>query len=200
MQKPEGYDQAQAMGDFVPIDLGGHYAKIIKVEETQSEKGKDMIIVGYDFCDPDKQAGYFQRAYSNDDRDDKKWPYAGRKYIMVNDYQDPKKTSRSFKTFCTCVEKSNGMEIKWGVNNWGAQFAGKKVGVVFGEEESEYDGKVTMRRLPRYFCKTESVSEVSIPNPKYLDGNAGPRQQAPVQQTDDGFMNIPEGADEEIPF
>ena len=47
MQKPSGYDEAQASGEFIPIELGGHYATIKQVTETQSKGGRDMIVVLY---------------------------------------------------------------------------------------------------------------------------------------------------------
>ena len=42
MQKPSGYDEAQASGEFIPIEIGGHYATIKQVTETQSKGGRDM--------------------------------------------------------------------------------------------------------------------------------------------------------------
>lgn len=201
MQKPSGYDEAQAGGEFTPVDLGGHYAIIKQVSERQSSTGKDMIVVLYDFTSPDKQEGFFSKQFNNDDRPDKKWPFAGTKYIMVNDYNDPNKTSRAFKTFCTCVEKSNNYQIAWGGNAWAQQFKNKFVGVVFGEEESEYDGKIRMRRVPKWFCNTNKVKDQQIPAPKYLNG-VGPAQNQQNTSTEsaDPFLNIPEGIDEEIPF
>lgn len=201
MQKPSGYDEAQAGGEFTPVDLGGHYAIIKQVSERQSSTGKDMIVVLYDFTSPDKQEGFFSKQFNNDDRPEKKWPFAGTKYIMVNDYNDPNKTSRAFKTFCTCVEKSNNYKIAWGGNAWAQQFKNKFVGVVFGEEESEYDGKIRMRRVPKWFCTTDKVKDQSIPAPKYLNG-VGPAQNQQNTSTEsaDPFLNIPEGIDEEIPF
>lgn len=197
MNKPNGYDEAKASGEYIPIDLGGHYCEVKQVSETQSSTGKSMIVVLFDFCSPDKQAGYFSKIFQEDDRSDKKWPFAGSKYIMVNDYNDPEKTSRQFKTFCTCIEKSNNYEIKWGGNDWAKQFKGKKIGTVYGEEENEYDGKTFMRPVPKWFCKSDAVPDQRIPEPKYLSRN---KPAATQPQGSDDFMNIPEGAGEEIPF
>lgn len=202
MNKPSGYDEAQAGGEFIPIELGGHYAVVKQVAERQSSTGKDMIVVLFDFCKPDAQEGYFATQFANDERDDKKWPFAGSKYIIVNDYNDPNKTSKQFKTFCTCIEKSNNYQISWGGNSWAQQFKGKKIGVVFGEEENEYDGKIRMRRNLRWFCSLDRVADAKIPQTKYLNGS-GPADQPQANTTGgaiDGFLNIPDGMDEEIPF
>lgn len=198
MQKPAGYDQAQAQGEFTPVELGGHYAIIKQVTETKSSTGKDMIVVLIDFAGNDKQAGYFSKLFANDSRDDKKWPFSGTKYVIVNDYEDANKTSRAFKTFCACFEKSNGCSVQWGGADWGKQFKGKKIGVVYGEEEHEWDGRTTMRHVLKWFCGADAVDGASIPEPKYLSKAAA---AAPAQRPDaDGFLSVPEGVDEEIPF
>lgn len=201
MQKPTGYDEARESGEFTPVEVGGHYAVVKQVTETQSSTGKDMIVVLFDFCPPDKQAGYHTAAFEGDTRDTRKWPFNGSKYIMVSDYNDPNKTSRAFKTFCSCIEKSNNYTVQWGGANWGKQFNGKKIGVVYGHEEHEYEGKVSMRSVPKWFCSWDAVSSARIPDPKYLPGHSAPASgTAPAQNN--GFMDIPATAkeDEGIPF
>ena len=194
MNKPSGYDDVQVGGGFTPVDLGGHYCQIKQVAERKSSTGKDMIVVVFDFVKPDAQEGYFMEQFKNDVREDKKWPFAGSKYIMVNDYQEPSKTSRQFKSFCTCVENSNSCQIQWGGSDWAAQFKGKKIGAVYGEEEHEYDGKVSKRRLVRYFCSLDAVKDAKIPEAKLLKNVSRPAAN------DTSFVNIPEGTEEEIPF
>lgn len=168
MLKPNGYDAAQVSGEYVPVTPGGHYCMIKKVEETQTKNGAPMIVVYFDFSGRDMQSDYFAKQYNEDTREDKNWPFAGRKYVMVNDFNDSSKTSRQFKTFCSCVEKSNqNFMVQWG-DDWGAQFAGKQIGIVFGREEQEYNGKVSMRCLPRYFCKVDAVESARVPEEKLL--------------------------------
>lgn len=198
MQKPNGYDETRASGEFTPIALGGHYAVVKQLTEQQSSTGKNMIVVLFDFCKPDQQEGYFTQQFENDDRPEKKWPFAGKKYVMVNDYNDPNKTSRNFKSFCSCIEKSNNFQITWGGDNWAAQFKGKKIGVVFGEEENEYEGRITMRHVPKWFCTFDSVKDAKIPAAKYVDRGTASASASNID--DKSFVNVPEGVDEEIPF
>lgn len=197
MQKPTGYDEANA-GGFTPVELGGHTAVIKQVSEKESSTGKAMIVVLFDFDQADKQKGYFNEIYQSYDNESKKWPFTGSKYIMVHDYNDPKKTSRNFKSFITTVEKSNNVKVTWGGANWGKQFVGKKIGVVYGAEEHEYDGRITTRHVPKWFCMYEKAKDASIPAPKLL-----PKPAAPAETLDseiDGFLSIPDGTEEEIPF
>lgn len=198
MNKPSGYDEARVSGEFVQPELGGHYCKIVQVSETKSKNGKDQIVVLFDFSPEDKQPGLFKSMFDNDTKtgSEKKWPFAGSKWIMVNDYQDSSKTSSQFKTFCNCIEKSNNCEIEWGGSNWAQQFKGKKIGAVYGEEENEYNGRTFMRNALRWFCQIDAVKDAKIPNPRYLDPDKARRNT----HVSNDFMNIPDDVEEQIPF
>ena len=193
MQKPDSYDEVQIGGDFTPAELGGHHMIIKGVREEKSSTGKDMLVVAFDFAKNDKQPNYFSDLFEKDIRPDKKWNYAGTKYIMVNDYQDNSKVSKDFKRFITSFEKSNDCECKWG-KDFAKQFSGKKIGGVFGIVEDEYNGKVSQKHLLRWFCSDDRVDSVEVPTPKLLNTNNAPAS------SDNGFVNVPDGAEEMIPF
>ena len=193
MNKPNNYEETQAQGDFTPVELGGHKLIIKQVSETKSKSQKDMIVVLFDFAPDDKQPGYFTEQFKNDIRPEKKWPNQATQYILTED-QDGK-CSRSFKTFTSCVEHSNtGFVTQWG-DNFGAQFKGKKIGGVFGIVEEEYNGECKKKRKMRWFISIDKVADAQVPDEKLLSGT-------PVNNVadKDGFMNIPDGIDEELPF
>ena len=192
MQKPKSYDEVPVGGDFTPIILGGHHAVIKSVKEQKSSTGKDMVVVAIDFAKNDSQPGYFKEQFDKDTRSEKKWPYQAVQYIVTEDYEG--KCSRSFKGFITAFEKSNKTETNWG-DKFVDQFKNKKIGVVYGEVEEEYNGEIKTRRRIRWFCEDAKVDEASVPDKKYFNGSA-----APAASKDDGFVNVPEGSDEEIPF
>lgn len=193
MQKPNNYDNVQASGDFTPVTPGGHHLIIKKVEESKTKTDKDMIIVAFDMAAGDKQPNYFSDMFANDIRPDKKWPRSGRQYIVATDNEG--NTSRSFKTFITCVEKSNnGFRTEWG-DGFAAQFKGKRIGGVFGIVENEYQGKVTKHTELRWFCEDTKADNAKVPDPKLLP-NSNVTVAAP---SSDGFMNIT-GDEDEIPF
>lgn len=191
MQKPAGYDEVQ-VGEFTPAELGGHHMIIKAVKEQESKTGKPMIVVAFDFAKNDKQPGYFSEQFDKDIRPDKKWPANGTNYIMTMDYQDPSKTSKSFKSFITSFERSNNVTAIWG-DKFCDQFKGKKIGGVFGIVEEEYNGKVSKRHKLRWFCDDNKADSAPIPDEKLLNTSSG-------ASSSEEFMNIPEGSDEEIPF
>lgn len=189
MKKPNSYDEVQA--EYTPIELGGHFAVIKKLEETTSKNGKPMIKVAIDFDKNDKQPNYFMDSFKADTRQDKKWPYLGTQYIMSEDQNG--QCSRSFKAFITSVEKSNNAECEWG-NNFAKWFTGKKVGVVYGENEEEYNGEFKTRHRIRFFCEYSKADSMPIPDKRFANNNNAPK----TNNTD--FVNVPDGSDEEIPF
>lgn len=191
MQKPQGYEETKVGGDFTPIELGGHHAIIKDVKEQKSQTGKNMIVVAIDFAKNDKQPNYFMESFENDIRPDKKWPFQAVQYIVVEDAEG--KTTRNFKSFITAFEKSNGCEAVWG-ESFCKQFKGKKIGVVYGNIEEEYNGERKMRRRIRWFCEDAAVDTAKIPDDKLL---GTPNKNVPRS---DGFMNVSNSADEEIPF
>ena len=110
--------------------------------------------------------------------------------------------SRSFKTFLTCVEHSNnGFETQWG-DNFGQQFKNKLVGGVFGIQMDFYNGRELEKRILRWFVSQNGVEEAGIPMETETQAyknhiNGYPQGSTPAG---DGFMNIPDGIDEELPF
>ena len=190
MKMPNNYEQTKIGSDYTPVSLGGHHLIIKKVEETKSKTGKEMLKVYFDMASNDSQPEFFTNEFRNDIRPDKKWPRNGTAYILIEDNDG--NCSRNFKRFMTSFEHSNNCESVWG-DKFANQFKDKKIGGIFGEVENEYNGKVTMRHELRWFCSDDKADEASIPAPKYL-----PNKNTP--STDDSFMNIPEGAADDLPF
>ena len=192
MQKPNGYDEVQIGGDFIPPEPGGHHMIIKGVREEKSKSGKDMIVVAFDFAKNDKQPNYFSEQFEKDIRPEKKWPAAGTQYILTMDAKDSNKTSKSFKSFITSFERSNGCEAVWG-DKFCAQFKNKKIGGVFGQVEEEYNGEVKKRVRLRWFCEDGKADQQEIPTFKPLNGSSS-------GSSDNSFVNVPDSVAEEIPF
>ena len=193
MQKPNSFDEVNAGGEFTPIALGGHHAVIMSVKEQKSSTGKDMIVVALDFAKNDSQPGYFKAQFDNDTRLEKKWPYQGVQYIVTEDNEG--KCSRSFKGFITSFERSNNVTTNWG-DKFCNQFKNKKIGVVYGEVEEEYNGEIKTRHRIRWFCEDAKADSQNVPDKKYYTGTI----YKPVDDKNEEFMKVPENADEEIPF
>ena len=203
MNKPNAYDETQAGGEFIPVELGGHKMVIKSVTEMKSRTNKDKIKVEFDFAEDDKQPGYFSEQFANDIRPDKKWPNQATQYMLTEDAEG--KCTRNFKTFTTCAEHSNaGFSVQWG-DKFCQCFKGKKIGGVFGEQMDYYNGEEKKKRVLRWFVSLDKVADATIPDmsetksyKEYKQGVGMPNYGTPG---DDGFMNIPDNIDDsELPF
>ena len=102
------------------------------------------------------------------------------------------RTSKKFKQFCTSIERSNNSQIEWGAK-FEQSIVGKVVGGVFGEEEYlDTANNVKTARKLFWFRSVDGIQDVNVPNKRTLEGTG---TSAP-----DGFVNIPEGIDEDLPF
>lgn len=188
MEKPKFYEEAQVLGEFTPINLGGHKLVIMKVEEVTANNGNQYLKISFDTAKDDVQPSYYSNAYKSDTRDNKKW--SGVTTVFPTDKDG--KTSKSFKTFCTAVEHSNsGFKMVWGDQFCNA-LKGKAVGGVFGEEEYVgNDGTIKTARKLFWFRGIDKVMDAEIPAKRTVE---------PQPASNDGFMNIPDSIDNELPF
>ena len=189
MLKPNNFDETKVGGQYTPISVGGHHMIIKQVSETTSSSGKPQIVVLMDTAKGDSQPEFFSAEFANDIRPNKKWPYAGTKWINTEDKDG--NCSKMFKSFVTAFEKSNGVEAVWG-DGFTKQFKNKKIGAVYGEVENEYNGKTSMRHEFRFFCEDAKVDGAKIPDPFYLD------KKTSGTSTVDDFLNV--SGDADIPF
>ena len=186
-----------------------YYEKVLKIGfqgiikevlEMKSKTNKDMIRVSFDFAQNDSQPGYFEKAFRDDIRPDKKWPANGTTYILTEDQNGD--CSKSFKTFITSVEKSNpGFTVNWG-DGFAECFKNKLAGAVFGVVNDYYNGRNIAKHQLRWFRSAEGVKDADIPaeieTKAYKDNNGVSAATPPIGS--DGFMDIPDGIDEELPF
>lgn len=192
MIKPNNYENVST-GDFTPVTPGGHHLIIKQVKEAKSKSGKDMLVVAVDMAPNDSQPKYFSKLFEEDTRPDKKWPHAGTIYVVSTDANG--QCSRNFKTFITSFEKSNGVQTTWGDGAaFTNQFAGKKIGGVYGRIEEEYNGERKLRCLHRWFCEDSKVDSTKAPADKLLDQGAAP---VPAGNAPIGFTPVEV---DEIPF
>ena len=183
--KPQGYDEVEAGGgDYTPIELGGHKL-IVKAIEEVNKGNYNYLRVSFDTAPDDVQPNYYAEQYRKDTRDTKKW--GGVSTIFPTDREG--KTSKTFKQFCTSIEKSNNSTIKWGTE-FEASIVGKYVGGVFGEEEYyNSNGDIKTARKLFWWRSTEGVKDATIPDKRTVE-----------REAKDEFMEVPAGLEDDLPF
>ena len=167
--KPKTYDEISINEEFEKLELGGHKGIIIKVEEYTSDfSGKTSLKVYVDTASDDKQPEYFKKQYENDTRIDRKYPNGAIKYVPLGEEENQVKM---LKSFLTCVENSNtNYTYDW--NKEVDQLKGKKIGLIFGQEEyTSQDGTTKLATKLNQFRSIDKVDNVQIPKIKMLDGS-----------------------------
>lgn len=190
IQRFGDYETTQAYGDFQKLPKGGYELKIYNVKQESGNYGA-YLVISFDI-----EAGdyyhYYAKDYKNQQSEEKKW--RGKYLLNVpNDDGSDKDnwTKRRFKTFTTALEDSNpGYHFDWDEQ----KFKNKVIGGLFNEREFEAsNGEVKRATNLAAVCSIEKIrsGDYTIPEDKLL-------KKATASTS--GFMDIPEGAGEELPF
>ena len=206
IQKGSDYEQTAEFGSgFKTLPKGGYVCKIAKAEETTDKNGRVMVHLAFDIAEGEYQ-GYFMNLFQTRKKKaqaqfgDVKWPFEGQSWIGVNDYEDPTKTSRNFKGLCTALEDS-GIQV-WNGNQFNMQaLAGASVGVVYQNQEKEYQGKRYWRSVPWSFRSVEAIrtDDYFVPDDKPLADTASSGSASTGYQPS-GIPGFQAVTDNDIPF
>ena len=191
MIKPADFDQVQAFGEFIPLELGGHILIIKKVKVETLESGKEMVKVAFDTHTSDKQPNYYSNQFNNNTNQDKKWQGVKIEWPFKNDGG----TNPFFKKFTDALAASNkNFKLEWdeqeGVNTkFEASFKGMLVGGVFGREEYLYNGQVKSSIKCFEFRSVEAIKAgVEVPKDKIASCSSVAQDDLiPVDDGDEPF-------------
>lgn len=162
--KARDYEQTTAFGQggFKVLPKGGYICRILQAEEMADRNGNPMVHIAFDICDGE-YTGYFMNLFqsrkkSSDNPLNVKFPFNGQMWIATNDYEDPNKTNRKFKGFCTALEDS-GTEVWDARGNFLLEnLKNAELGIVFQNVESEYNGKTRWESVP-WGCRSVEAIE-----------------------------------------
>ena len=180
MKKFSGYSETEARDftQYEKIEVGGHYCKIldVKIEEIQGKNGKfEQLLIKFDTDENDKQPRYYSTRYKQDvekDATKAKWKGYYKIFIPKDDgTEQDEKSKVNFKTFITCIEKSNS-GYDWEKSDWNEKtLVGKKFVGVFGIEEfTNLAGELVWATKCRFVRSTDSdLEKVGIPKVRLID-------------------------------
>jgi len=196
--KPQGYDDAQAFtGEFVSLPAGCYVCTIKQVSTGQSQSGRNQVAVLFDIAEGEYKEFYdkqFKAAKTQGS--DAKWKGVYKQIVDGSSLP-------FFKGLMTSIEKSNqGFQFPWGQEGNEKTLVGKKFGAIMGREEFKTEeGEKRMATKVVQVRSLDGLKDAKVPEDKLLDDNAMPPASPQYGPADkDGFMNIPEGIDEELPF
>lgn len=206
IRKPEGYDQAQAYtGESMQLPAGCYVCIVKQAQQTESRNGRPQLAVLYDIAEGD-QKGFYQAQFNNAKKmsSDAKWKGVYKQVMDGNSVP-------FLKGLITSIEKSNNYQFPWNLEGNEKSLVGKKFGAVMGRREF-----LTQDNEKRFVTEIfqvrslEGLKDAKTPEDKLLSDDDQERyeeSQRPAAQPSndpalakDGFMNIPDGIDEELPF
>ena len=195
MKKFEKFDTAKIKtgGLFDPLPKGAYVIKIIKaVEEQNRNTDGSHLKIAFDIAEGE-YADYYKKQFDANVSEDKHWPYDGVYNLTVPDDNSPQWMIDNFGTFVSMLEESNdGYHWDWDEKKW----KGLVIGALFRNEQSENNGNVYDHTRPHWFRSAQSVRDGKIgrlPKDKLIASVAS-------SSSPDTFMNVPDGAADDIPF
>lgn len=193
MKAFNGYNETQAYTDGMKLPPNGYVLKILNVKIEDGKNGNsDQMVISYD-VEEGEFKGFYQKQYSSQTSEDKKWKGSTRLWLPKDDGSESDEwTKRKFKTFIVSVEDSNeGFHWDWDEN----KLKGKIVGGVFNEKEWEYNGNSGFFTNLHHFAAADKIrkNDFKIPEPTYLKN----KKSASMPE---GFVDVKPGTPEEVPF
>lgn len=198
MKKLEGYEKAQAYSEQERLPVGGYILKILDAKIQKNDWG-DVIILSFDITEGEYK-DFFINNYRAQTQEDKKWKGTYRLRVPKDDgsEQDEWKMKK-FKTVMLNFEDSNP-GYRWNWEEW--TLKGKLIGALFNNKEYEFDGRHGFFTNCHSLVTTEKIrsGKFTIPEDTLLKEKRDNGYPAGSTPGIDGFMNIPDGIDEELPF
>ena len=182
IKKPMNWDNVQEIGERKTLPLGAYVCKVKQVRVQDNSYGSQLALL-FDIAEGE-YAGYYNQEYNANTSDNKKWKGLLRVWLPKDDGSEKDElTKRIFKGFVTAFERSNpGYRWDWNENS----LAGKTIGVMYRNEEWDYEGKHGWAVRPFKAISADTVREgnYTLPKDKPLS-NGGSATVAPA--------NVPAG-------
>lgn len=162
INRPKNWDDVREFSDRPKLPVGAYVCKV-KRAVVQSMDYGDQLCVLFDIVDGE-YAGFYQDDFDANQQQDKKWKGVLRQFIPKDDGSEKDEwTKRAFKGMVTAFENSNRGFV-W---NWNEkELAGKEVGIIFRNEEWEYNGKTGWTVRPFRATSVDNVADGNYTLPK----------------------------------
>lgn len=204
MKKFSGYEDAKKNAEYSgskQIPVGAYVCKVMAVRyDAAIDDQSDRITIQFDVAEGD-QKDFFREQYNANTSEDKKWKGRTTIYLPKDDGSEKDTwTKNNFARWTKAFEDSNnGYVWDWDENKW----KGKLIGLVFGPTGTRIEGKDVIYNEVHGVCSVKEAREGT-----FWKGNLELKKKNGYQGTtsasssnnSDGFMSIPNGAPEEIPF
>lgn len=189
------YDKNKRRKSFEQLPKGAYVITIKNAKEEPKKNGNGHnLVVAFDIAEGE-YAFYYDKVFKANTNEDKKWPNDGVFYLTVPTDGCQEYIWTSWNSFFADLEDSNNGFVFGGDPS---TLKGKLLGAKMNIEQSEYNGRIYDHTKMKWTCVADDVRNGKagrMPQDKLLQSGI------PMPQTDaDGFMQLPDGIDEEVPF
>lgn len=181
----------------------GAYVVVIKdAREEKKSWGETKLMIAFDIAEGDLK-GFYQKIFDADDNENKVWPYDARFELSIPADGDPEWKWRKWNSFFSDLEDSNAGFAFDGTNL--KALRGKLIGGKFANKQSENNGNVYDHIKLLWTCVADDVRN-GKPGRMPSDQLVGSKKSGPASGTGtsvpgiDGFVSVPDGQEEELPF
>lgn len=195
MKKFSNYESTETFKERPKLPVGAYIA-VIKAAEVREYKGQngtyEKFEVAFDITE-----GEYKDFYANDFKaqqsEDKKWKGVVRFYVPTDDGSERDSWTKStFKANIEAIEDSNsGYSWDWDEK----KLKGKKVGVLFRNEEWEFNGNTGWSARPFKLISVDSVKDGKFKLPKDKPLANKTTTSSPPQNLDIEYID-----DDDLPF
>lgn len=202
IRKPSGYDEAPAYtGEFQQLPKGKYVCIIKQVVTKNSKNGNEQFVILYDIAEGEYK-DFYQKMFDAD----KAQNPSGAKWRGVFKQNMEGKGTPWLKGIITSIERSNNFTFHWDREKNEKTLEGKKFGGIFWRRQ--YQKEDGSRPIITELYRIRSVAglaEAEMPEDALLaDGPIGRPESSQAEIpffVGDGFVNIPDGADDNgLPF
>lgn len=199
IKKPQGYDEAAAYtGESQQLPKGKYECVIKQVAVQESKNGNQQFVLLYDILTGEHK-DFYKKMFDAD----KIQNPSGAKWRGVFKQNMDGKGLSWFKGIITSIERSNDFTFQWDKENNEKSLAGKRFGGIF--RRRQYEAENGNRPIVTELFRIRSVAglaEAEVPEDELLpDGPVTRMAPEQANTINDGFMNIPDGVEDEgIPF
>lgn len=187
------YDKSKRRKSFQLLPKGAYVVAIKNAKEEKWPSGDEVIRIAFDIAEGE-QKGFYQAMFDGNANEDKKWPADAIFNLNVPNDSSQQYVWDNWNTFFADLEDSNGGFVFGGDIK---TLKGKLIGGKFHNHQSEYNGNVYDHIQLKWTCPADDVRNGKpgrMPKDKLITGSSS------AATGSDGFMSIPEAADDEFPF
>lgn len=206
IKKPHNWNEVKEFSDRAKLPLGAYVCQTSQCRVVDTDYGSQLAIL-FDIYEGEYK-GFYAADFASNTQQDKKWKGVLRVWLPKDDGSEKDELTKSiFKGMVTSFENSN-LGYAW---DWNEKTLEKKlIGIVFRNEEWEYNGKTGWAVRPFRAVSVESVrtDNFTIPRDKPLATKANNTFQQPMNSFSQPMNNLPKSDvngyvqvdDEELPF